>query len=80
MSKDIEQLIIVKRDQFEEEHSDILLQFFEDKALNGWRFVMLDRYNQSRRLVRTLSGDQTTQAFVDVLWYTFTFMRNELMR
>ena len=79
MNKHIEQIINAKRDQFESEYSDILLWYFKDRELNGWRFVMLDRNNQDRRLVRILSGDTLAQAFTDVLWYTFTFMRNELM-
>ena len=79
MTSKIEQLLLDKRGQFEDEHGDIIIWFQKDRDLDGWRVLMLDKRNRDRNIERVLSNTVIECANIDILWYTFTEMRNRLM-
>lgn len=78
MNSEVEQLLIDKRGQFEDEFGDVIIWFNYYKPVNGWRILMLDIKNRFRTIERLISNIQIECANFDILWFEFKNMRRGL--
>lgn len=80
MTNYVEQLLLDKRGQFEDEYGDIIIWFKYKKELDSWYILMMDKKNREKYIERVLSNTQIEYANLDILWFEFDSMRRRLMR